>query len=131
MSGRVSELVREPDETVPAEMGSDLETEASGPPEPGSGILRVFGRQLKRFRLRAGMERAEFGARTGYSASTIAAFEQGRRTPPPRFIDVADEVLDAGGILQEMKEEVARAQFPPFFRDAAEPVKAIKAGRSF
>ncbi|WP_306986720.1 helix-turn-helix domain-containing protein [Streptomyces canus] len=100
-------------------MGSDGETEASGAPEPGSGILRVFGRQLKRFRLRAGLERAEFGSRTGYSASTVAAFEQGRRVPPPRFIDVADELLDAGGVLQEMKEEVARAQFPAFFRDAA------------
>ncbi|MFJ7047366.1 helix-turn-helix domain-containing protein [Streptomyces sp. NPDC101112] len=95
------------------------ETEASGSPEPGSGILRVFGRQLKRFRLRAGLERAEFGSRTGYSTSTIAAFEQGRRVPPPRFIDVADELLDAGGVLQEMKGEVARAQYPAFFRDAA------------
>ena len=119
VSGRVSELAREPDGTGAAGRDSDGETEASAPPEPGSGILRVFGRQLKRFRLRAGLERAEFGSRTGYSASTIAAFEQGRRVPPPRFIDVADEVLDAGGVLQEMKEEVARAQYPAFFRDAA------------
>ncbi|MGW0942457.1 helix-turn-helix domain-containing protein [Streptomyces sp. NPDC002623] len=112
-------MVREPDETGVAGVDSDVETEASGSPEPGSGILRVFGRQLKRFRLRAGLERAEFGSRTGYSASTIAAFEQGRRTPSPRFIDVADELLDAGGVLQEMKEEVAKAQYPAFFRDAA------------
>ncbi|MGW4750536.1 helix-turn-helix domain-containing protein, partial [Streptomyces sp. NPDC004290] len=62
---------------------------------------------------------AELGARTGYSVSTIAAYEQGRRVPPPRFIDAADELLDAGGVLQEMKEEVARAQYPAFFRDAA------------
>ncbi|MEU3172083.1 MULTISPECIES: helix-turn-helix transcriptional regulator [unclassified Streptomyces] len=88
-------------------------------PGAGSGILRVFGRQLKRFRVRAGLERAEFGSVTGYSVSTIAAYEQGRRVPPPKFIDQADEVLDAGGVLQEMKEEVARAQFPAFFRDAA------------
>ncbi|MGV9992691.1 helix-turn-helix domain-containing protein [Streptomyces sp. NPDC003374] len=88
-------------------------------PEGGSGILRVFGRQLKRFRVRAGMERPEFASVVGYSASTIAAYEQGRRVPPPRFIDQADEVLDAGGVLQEMKEEVARAQYPAFFRDAA------------
>ncbi|WP_432197757.1 helix-turn-helix domain-containing protein [Streptomyces sp. bgisy027] len=100
-------------------MGSDVGTESPGTPEPDSGILRVFGRQLKRFRLRAGLERAQFGVRTGYSASTIAAFEQGRRVPPPRFIDVADGLLDAGGVLQEMKEEVARAQYPAFFQDAA------------
>nr|WBO80883.1 helix-turn-helix domain-containing protein [Streptomyces sp. SBE_14.2] len=88
-------------------------------PEPGSGILRVFGRQLKRFRVRAGMERPEFGSLMGYSASTIAAYEQGRRVPPPKFIDQADRALDAGGVLQEMKEEVGRAQYPAFFRDAA------------
>ncbi|MEV7858718.1 helix-turn-helix transcriptional regulator [Streptomyces hirsutus] len=85
----------------------------------GSGILRVFGRQLKRFRVRAGLERSEFGSTTGYSASTIAAYEQGRRIPPSKFIDQADELLDAGGVLQEMKEEVARVQYPAFFRDAA------------
>ncbi|WP_042171438.1 helix-turn-helix transcriptional regulator [Streptomyces sp. NBRC 110035] len=98
------------------ESGAEREERESG---AGSGILRVFGRQLKRFRVRAGLERAEFGSVTGYSVSTIAAYEQGRRVPPPKFIDQADEVLDAGGVLQEMKEEVARAQFPAFFRDAA------------
>ncbi|MFI1409795.1 helix-turn-helix domain-containing protein [Streptomyces sp. NPDC020707] len=104
--------------------GRDGEGPGTEPPdasasEPGSGILRVFGRQLKRFRLRAGIERTDLGARTGYSPSTIAAYEQGRRVPPPRFIDLADEVLDADGILREMKDEVARAQYPAFFRDAA------------
>ncbi|MFJ9159964.1 helix-turn-helix domain-containing protein [Streptomyces griseoviridis] len=93
--------------------------ERQSEPEPGSGVLRVFGRQLKRFRVRAGLERPEFGSLTGYSVSTIAAYEQGRRVPPPKFIDRADEVLDACGVLQEMKEEVARAQYPAFFRDAA------------
>ncbi|MFE7384534.1 helix-turn-helix domain-containing protein [Streptomyces zhihengii] len=88
-------------------------------PDPGSGMLRVFGRQLKRFRVRAGLERSEFGARLGYSVSTIAAYEQGRRVPPPRFIDQADELLDAGEVLKEMREEVARAQYPAFFRGAA------------
>lgn len=87
--------------------------------EVGTGMLSVFGRQLKLFRERAGMDRARFGSLTGYSASTIAAFEQGRRIPPPRFIDQADEALEAGGVLCASKEEVARAQYPAFFRDAA------------
>ncbi|MDQ0934916.1 helix-turn-helix domain-containing protein [Streptomyces turgidiscabies] len=87
--------------------------------EFGAGILCVFGRQLRLFRERAGMDRAKLGSLTGYSASTIASFEQGRRIPPPKFIDRADEVLDAGGVLSASKEEVARAQYPAFFRDAA------------
>ncbi|MGW1139205.1 helix-turn-helix domain-containing protein [Streptomyces zhihengii] len=87
--------------------------------EVGTGMLAVFGRQLKLFRERAGMDRARFGSLTGYSASTIAAFEQGRRIPPPKFIERADEALGAGGVLCASKEEVARAQYPAFFRDAA------------
>ncbi|WP_030823339.1 helix-turn-helix domain-containing protein [Streptomyces hygroscopicus] len=110
-SGLGEEPQREPGLTTGAE--------PEPPPEVGSGILRVFGRQLKRFRMRAGLERPEFASMVGYSVSTIAAYEQGRRIPPPRLIDQADEVLDAGGVLLEMKEEVARAQYPPFFRDAA------------
>ncbi|MEV8602413.1 helix-turn-helix transcriptional regulator [Streptomyces griseoviridis] len=87
--------------------------------ELGTGMLRVFGRQLKLFRERAGLDRAGLGSLTGYSASTIASFEQARRIPPPKFIDQADEVLGAGGVLSASKEEVARAQYPAFFRDAA------------
>jgi transcriptional regulator with XRE-family HTH domain len=87
--------------------------------EVRTGMLCVFGRQLKLFRERAGMDRARVGALTGYSASTIASFEQGRRIPPPKFIDQADEVLDARGVLSASREEVARAQYPAFFRDAA------------
>lgn len=88
--------------------------------EAGSGVLHVFGRQLKRFRVRAGMERAQLGARAGYSASSIASFEQGRRIPPTRFILKADEVLGAEGVLAEFVEEMERAQYPAFFQDAAE-----------
>jgi transcriptional regulator with XRE-family HTH domain len=87
--------------------------------EFGAGILQVFGQQLKLLPVRAGLDRAEFGAMTGYSASTIASFEQGRRIPPPKVIDKADEALDAGGVLKTGKEAVAQAQYPAFFRDAA------------
>lgn len=86
---------------------------------PGTGILGVFGRQTKRLRERAGKDRAELGSLTGYSPSSIASFEQGRRIPPPKFIDQVDQLLDADGLLLEMKDEVARAQYPAFFRDAA------------
>ncbi|ORT57354.1 helix-turn-helix transcriptional regulator [Streptomyces sp. CB03238] len=87
--------------------------------EPSSGVVTAFGRQLKLLRLRAGLDRHEFGRLVGYAAQSVASFEQGRRIPPPRFIDRADEVLDAGGVLVAMKEEVARSQYPAFFRDAA------------
>ncbi|MFI8444356.1 helix-turn-helix domain-containing protein [Streptomyces rochei] len=87
--------------------------------EPGTGVVTAFGRQLKLLRTRAGMERAEFGKRLGYSADTVASIEQGRRIPQARFIEKADEVLGAGGVLTALKEEVGRAQYPAFFRDMA------------
>ncbi|THA27876.1 XRE family transcriptional regulator [Streptomyces sp. RKND-216] len=87
--------------------------------DPGTGVVAAFGRQLKLLRIRAGMERPDLGARIGYAPSTIAAFEQGRRIPLPRFVDQVDEALDAGGVLKALKEELAQAQYPRFFRDAA------------
>lgn len=87
--------------------------------EPGTGVVTAFGRQLKLLRTRAGMERAEFGKRVGYSGETVASIEQGRRIPQAQFIDKADEVLGAGGVLTALKEELGRAQYPAYFRDAA------------
>ncbi|MER6348032.1 helix-turn-helix domain-containing protein [Streptomyces sp. NPDC001595] len=87
--------------------------------DPGTGVVTAFGRQLKLLRTRAGLERAEFGRRLGYSADTVASVEQGRRIPQARFIERADEVLGAGGVLTALKEEVGRAQYPAFFRDMA------------
>ncbi|MFI1422839.1 helix-turn-helix domain-containing protein [Streptomyces sp. NPDC020731] len=87
--------------------------------EVGTGMLCVFGRQLKLFRERAGLDRAGLGSLTGYSASTIASFEQARRIPPAKFIDQVDEALDARGVLSTSKDAVARAQYPAFFQGAA------------
>ncbi|WP_218160200.1 helix-turn-helix transcriptional regulator, partial [Streptomyces sp. ok210] len=47
--------------------------------EPGSGVVTAFGRQLKLLRIRAGLERPEFGERVGYAGQSVASFEQGRR----------------------------------------------------
>lgn len=87
--------------------------------EPGSGVVAAFGRQLKLLRVRAEMDRAAFGKLVGYAAESIASIEQGRRIPQPKLVDRADEVLDAGGVLKALKEELARAQYPAYFRDAA------------
>lgn len=105
-----------------AAQGGDDEREDPGQrpeDEPGTGVVVAFGRQLKLLRLRAGLDRTEFGRRMGYAAGTVASIEQGRRIPAPRFIDQADEVLDAGDVLKALKEEVLRAQYPSFFRNAA------------
>ncbi|MFJ4907795.1 helix-turn-helix domain-containing protein [Streptomyces sp. NPDC093249] len=83
-------------------------------------MVAAFGQSMKMLRTRAGMEREEFGRRLGYSASTIASFEQGRRIPPPRAIDQSDEVLGAGGLLTVWKEQLEKAQYPAFFQGMAQ-----------
>lgn len=74
---------------------------------------------MKLLRERAGLTRGQLGSRLGYGEDQITSVELGRRIPKPELIDKADEVLDAGGVLRAMKEEVARARYPAFFRDAA------------
>ncbi|MFD6620163.1 helix-turn-helix domain-containing protein [Streptomyces albidoflavus] len=92
-----------------------------------SGVLVSFGRQLKRFREWKGLSRAQLGELTGYSAATIASFEQGRRIPPGQFIERADEALGAHGVLRARVEEVERAQYPAFFQGAAKlEAKAVQ-----
>ncbi|MBD0709975.1 MULTISPECIES: helix-turn-helix domain-containing protein [unclassified Streptomyces] len=84
------------------------------------GVVVAFGQSMKVLRTRAGMERKELGRRLGYSASSIASFEQGRRIPPPSAIDRADDELNAGGLLSIWKEELEKAQYPLFFQGMAE-----------
>ncbi|MEU3531173.1 helix-turn-helix transcriptional regulator [Streptomyces murinus] len=100
-------------------MSEEAQEDQDGQEAPGSGIPLVFGRVLKRLRVQAGMERAELGRRTGYSAATITSYEVGRRIPNAKFIRQADGVLDAGGILIDFIEDMERAQYPAFFQDAA------------
>ncbi|MDQ0792823.1 helix-turn-helix transcriptional regulator [Streptomyces sp. B1I3] len=101
--------------------GEGAEPSSGNQPEGKSenGVAVVFGRQLKLLRVRAGLDRVEFGKRVGYAAQSVASFEQGRRIPQPEFVDKADRVLEAGGLLVALKEELARSQYPAFFRDMA------------
>ncbi|WUS99833.1 helix-turn-helix domain-containing protein [Streptomyces sp. NBC_00708] len=86
----------------------------------GQDVVVAFGQTLKTLRVRAGLQREELGRRLGYSASTIASFEQGRRIPPPRAIDQADKELGADNLLVVWKEPVEKAQYPVFFQGMAQ-----------
>ncbi|MGW1816529.1 helix-turn-helix domain-containing protein [Streptomyces sp. NPDC002125] len=94
----------------------DDESGARAADKSSQGVVVAFGQSMKTLRVRAGMEREELGKRLGYSASTIASFEQGRRIPPPRAIDRTDDELGADGLLTVWKEQLERAQYPAFFQ---------------
>ncbi|KUF16638.1 DNA-binding protein [Streptomyces silvensis] len=76
-------------------------------PEPSEG-LKAFGAALKSFRKRAGYTQEALAPEIGYSTHFLASIEQGRRFPPPRFVDQAEAALDAFGTLRLIVNQVSR-----------------------
>ncbi|MFC9324547.1 helix-turn-helix domain-containing protein [Kitasatospora sp. NPDC057015] len=103
----------------------DQRPEPPDDPEGATDFLRAIGKQVKLLRERAGLTQKELGDRLGYGEDQISSLERGRRTPQPEFLDAADELLGAGGLLKAAKEDVARAKakarvkHPEWFRDYA------------
>ncbi|WP_405830061.1 helix-turn-helix domain-containing protein [Streptomyces sp. NBC_01176] len=85
----------------------------------GVAVVATVGRQLKLRREAVGMRAAEFGRAVGYGEDMIYKIEGGKRIPQPEFLDRADEVLGAGGLLSAMKEDVAKVRYPKKVRDLA------------
>ncbi|MCM2576833.1 helix-turn-helix domain-containing protein [Streptomyces meridianus] len=88
-------------------------------------LFRAMGKQVKLLRERAGLTQRELGDRLGYGEDQISSLERGRRIPQPEFLDAADELLGAGGLLKAAKDDVVRAKakarvkHPSWFRDFA------------
>ncbi|MFD5661643.1 helix-turn-helix domain-containing protein [Streptomyces hirsutus] len=98
-------------------MESGADSGVSGESADSNGeFLRCFGRQMKLLREVAGLTQAQLGDQVGYGEAQIAAVEQGRRIPKPELIDGVDRAVGARGVLLAMKEEVAKARYPSFFR---------------
>jgi transcriptional regulator with XRE-family HTH domain len=93
--------------------------------QQASDLNRAIGRQVKLLRERAQLTQKELGDGLGYSEDLISSLERGRRTPQREFLEAADELLDAGGLLKATIEDVekakakARVRHPAWFRDYA------------
>ncbi|WP_030903370.1 helix-turn-helix domain-containing protein [Streptomyces sp. NRRL F-5126] len=85
----------------------------------GVAVIATVGRQLRLRREAAGMRAGEFGVATGYGEDLVYKIEGGKRIPRPEYLDKADEVLAAGGLLAAMKEDVAKVRYPKKVRDLA------------
>ncbi|MFF4656797.1 helix-turn-helix domain-containing protein [Streptomyces sp. NPDC001381] len=95
--------------------------------EWGLAIVATVGRQLKLRREAVGMRACRFGEAVGYGEDMIYKIESGKRIPRPEFLDRADEVLGAGGLLSAMKEDVEKVRYPKKVRDLAElEAKAVE-----
>ncbi|MFJ7077826.1 helix-turn-helix domain-containing protein [Streptomyces sp. NPDC098781] len=80
--------------------------------EWGVAVIATVGRQLKLRREAVGMRAAEFGAAVGYGEDLVYKIEGGKRIPRQEYLDRADEVLGAGGLIAATWEDVQRVRYP-------------------
>ncbi|WP_340377487.1 helix-turn-helix transcriptional regulator [Streptomyces sp. SS7] len=88
--------------------------------EWGVAVVATVARQLKLRREAVGMRAGDFGTAVGYGEDMVYKIESGKRIPRPEFLDRADEVLGAGGLLSAMKEDVKKVTYPKKVREIAE-----------
>ncbi|GHA08859.1 helix-turn-helix domain-containing protein [Streptomyces echinoruber] len=97
--------------------------------EWGLAVIATVGRQLRLRREAAGLRAADFAKALGYGEDLIYKIEGGKRIPRPEYLDKADEVLGAGGLLAAMKEDVKKVRYPKQVRDLAQmEARAVELG---
>ncbi|MFJ8633912.1 helix-turn-helix domain-containing protein [Streptomyces sp. NPDC093568] len=121
--------------SVEADAGR-LKTEADEPgwevdpdDEWGVAVITTVGRQLKLRREAVGMRAAEFGSAVGYGEDLVYKIEGGKRIPRQEYLDRADEVLGAGGLIAAAWEDVKKVRYPKKVRALGEmEAKAVEIG---
>ncbi|MGW7789758.1 MULTISPECIES: helix-turn-helix domain-containing protein [unclassified Streptomyces] len=97
--------------------------------EWGIAVITTVGRQLRLRREAVGMKVGDFAKAAGYGEDLVYKIESGKRIPRPEYLDKADEVLGAGGLLSAMKEDVQKVRYPKKVRQLKElEGKAVEIG---
>ena len=97
--------------------------------EWGVAVIATVGRQLKLRREAVGMRAGEFGSAVGYGEDLVYKIEGGKRIPRLDYLDKADEVLGAGGLISAMKEDVRKVRYPKKVRELAKlEAQAVEIG---
>ncbi|MFI9327074.1 helix-turn-helix domain-containing protein [Kitasatospora sp. NPDC052868] len=82
-------------------------------PEGSEGVAEFFsavGKLVKMFRERSGLTQKEFAQQVGYSDDLVGSVERGRRTAQADFLEAADVLLNAGGVLRVIADDVMKAK---------------------
>ncbi|MDG9725811.1 MULTISPECIES: helix-turn-helix domain-containing protein [unclassified Streptomyces] len=87
--------------------------------EWGVAVITTVGRQLKLRREAAGMRAGDFGTAVGYGEDLVYKIEGGKRIPRREYLEKADQVLDAGGLIAATWEDVAKVRYPKKVRELA------------
>ncbi|MBJ6616073.1 helix-turn-helix transcriptional regulator [Streptomyces sp. I4(2020)] len=97
--------------------------------EWGVAVITTVGRQIKLRREAAGLRVPDFGRVVGYGEDMIYKIESGKRIPRQEFLDRADEVLEAGGLLSAAWEDVKKVRYPKKVRALAKlEAQAVEIG---
>ncbi|MET9786028.1 helix-turn-helix domain-containing protein [Streptomyces canus] len=97
--------------------------------EWGVAVIATVGRQLKLRREAVGMRAGEFGSAVGYGEDLVYKIEGGKRIPRLDYLDKADAVLGAGGLISAMKEDVRKVRYPKKVRELAKlEAQAVEIG---
>ncbi|WP_329412702.1 helix-turn-helix domain-containing protein [Streptomyces sp. NBC_00704] len=103
--------------------GTNSTDEPGGEVDPddewGIAVVATVGRQLRLRREAAGMRVADFATAVGYGEDMVYKIEGGKRIPRPEYLDRADGILQAGGLLSAMNEDVRKVQYPKKVREIA------------
>ncbi|MFJ2564817.1 helix-turn-helix domain-containing protein [Streptomyces sp. NPDC088770] len=97
--------------------------------EWGVAVITTVGRQLRLRREAKGLRAAEFAEAVGYGEDLVYKVEGGKRIPRPEYLDKADEVLDAGGLIAASWEDVKKVRYPKRVRELGKlEAKAVEIG---
>jgi transcriptional regulator with XRE-family HTH domain len=97
--------------------------------EWGVAVIATVGRQLKLRREAVGMRAADFGEAVGYGEDLVYKIEGGKRIPRQEYLDRADEVLGAGGLISATWEDVKKVRYPKKVRELAKlEAQAVEIG---
>ncbi|MER6559112.1 helix-turn-helix transcriptional regulator [Streptomyces sp. NPDC001027] len=113
-----------------------LRTEADEPgwevdpdDEWGVAVLATVGRQLRLRREAVGMRAGDFAVAIGYGEDLVYKVEGGKRIPRQEYLDKADEVLGAGGLVAAAWEDVKKVRYPKKVRELAKlEAQAVEIG---
>jgi transcriptional regulator with XRE-family HTH domain len=95
----------------------------------GVAVVATVGRQLRLRREAVGMRAADFAVAIGYGEDLVYKVEGGKRIPRQEYLDKADEVLGAGGLVAAVWEDVKKVRYPKRVRDLAQlEAKAVEIG---
>ncbi|MGW4818584.1 helix-turn-helix domain-containing protein [Streptomyces sp. NPDC004227] len=85
--------------------------------EWGVAVITTVGRQLRLRREAKGLRAAEFAEAVGYGEDLVYKVEGGKRIPRQEYLDKADEVLGAGGLIAASWEDVKKVRYPKKVRE--------------